>query len=271
PRSMVPPAPDVDLYKPKKRKRAEKTSEGEEPKKKEVKKEAVTTSEKKKEDTAGKEKVVEEKAVVGEEVKKKDLKRKSSGIKFDEGRSKMKHDKASKEEDSSTESDEVPLAQKLKQKTSEAYAKEMHKKFSKGKSSKSNKFVSSEAHVPGFDIPLNTVLPENQPINVSSSTSPDTAELDREVDAIINEGVTKFGEIPNPDLIAQHLFEVKQMPDLTFLETHLSPNPLAEQTFTHDQDQQEQEQQNQPQPQPQPQSQPEIEPQQPEQNQTQPE
>ncbi|MCI93321.1 hypothetical protein A2U01_0114619, partial [Trifolium medium] len=38
PKSMVPPAPNTDLYKPRKRKRAEKTSE-EEPKKKEVKKE----------------------------------------------------------------------------------------------------------------------------------------------------------------------------------------------------------------------------------------
>ncbi|MCI43731.1 hypothetical protein A2U01_0064969, partial [Trifolium medium] len=62
PRSMVPPAPDVNLYKPKKRKRAEKTSE-EESKKKEVKKEAVTTSEKKKEVSSGKEKVVDKKAV----------------------------------------------------------------------------------------------------------------------------------------------------------------------------------------------------------------
>ncbi|MCI39218.1 hypothetical protein A2U01_0060449, partial [Trifolium medium] len=37
PRSMVPPVPNVDLYKPKKRKRTVKTSE-EEPQKKEVKK-----------------------------------------------------------------------------------------------------------------------------------------------------------------------------------------------------------------------------------------
>ncbi|MCI59061.1 hypothetical protein A2U01_0080316, partial [Trifolium medium] len=43
PRSMVPPAPDTDLYKPRKRKRKKKTSEEEEeePKKKEIKKEAV--------------------------------------------------------------------------------------------------------------------------------------------------------------------------------------------------------------------------------------
>ncbi|MCI39994.1 hypothetical protein A2U01_0061226, partial [Trifolium medium] len=111
------------------------------------------------------EKVVEEKVdqkedVVAEKAKKKDMKRKSSGIKFDEGRSKMRHDKRNKEDESSTESDEVPLAQKLKQETSEAYSKEMHKKFSSGKFSKSSDFISTEAQVPGFDIPLTTILPE---------------------------------------------------------------------------------------------------------------
>ncbi|MCI30964.1 hypothetical protein A2U01_0052175, partial [Trifolium medium] len=131
-----------------------------------------------------------------------------------------------------------------------AYAKEMHKKFSKGKFSESSKSVPLEAHGPGYDLPLNMVLPETQPINVSSSTSPDTAELDKEVEAIIKEGVTKFGEVSNPDNIAQHLFEDKQVPDLTFLETHLSPNPLAEQTFTHNQNQPEQQQQNETQPEP---------------------
>ncbi|MCI37632.1 hypothetical protein A2U01_0058856, partial [Trifolium medium] len=90
PRSMVPQAPNEDLYKPRKRKRTERTSEEQGPKKKEIKKEGVTTSEKHKEDTSGKEKVVVE------EGKKKDKKRKSSGIKIDEGRSKMKHDKRSK-------------------------------------------------------------------------------------------------------------------------------------------------------------------------------
>ncbi|MCI50865.1 hypothetical protein A2U01_0072109, partial [Trifolium medium] len=74
------------------------------------------------------------------------------GIKIDEGRTKRKHDKASEQDDSSTESDDVPLAQKLKQKTSE------------------------EAQIPGLDIPLTTVLPETQPINLSSSTSADTAD-----------------------------------------------------------------------------------------------
>ncbi|MCI33159.1 hypothetical protein A2U01_0054375, partial [Trifolium medium] len=127
PRSMVPPAPDIDLYKPKKRKRSEKTSGEKEPKKKEIKKEAGTTSEKQKEDPAGKGKVVEKKVA---EEGKKDKKRKSSGIKIDEGRTKRRHDKASEQDDSSTESDDVPLAQKLKQKTSQGYAKEMHKTFS---------------------------------------------------------------------------------------------------------------------------------------------
>ncbi|MCI83798.1 hypothetical protein A2U01_0105074, partial [Trifolium medium] len=69
-------------------------------------------------------------AVIAEKPKKKDLKRKSSGIKIDEGISKLKHDKTRKEDDSSTDTDDVPLAQKLKQKTSKAYAKEMHEKFS---------------------------------------------------------------------------------------------------------------------------------------------
>ncbi|MCI96076.1 hypothetical protein A2U01_0117375, partial [Trifolium medium] len=52
---MVPPAPNMDLYKPRKRKRTVKTSEEQEPKKNEMKKEDVTTSEKQKEDTAGEE------------------------------------------------------------------------------------------------------------------------------------------------------------------------------------------------------------------------
>ncbi|MCI91951.1 hypothetical protein A2U01_0113247, partial [Trifolium medium] len=64
------------------------------------------------------EKVDQKEAVVAEKAKKKNLKRKSSRIKIDEGRSKMRHDKRSKEDKSSTESDDVPLAQKLKQKTS---------------------------------------------------------------------------------------------------------------------------------------------------------
>ncbi|MCI65389.1 hypothetical protein A2U01_0086647, partial [Trifolium medium] len=84
------------------------------------------------------------------------------------------HDKRSRKDGSSTESDEEPIAQKLKQKTSEAYGKDMHRKSSSGKFSKSSDFVSSEAKIPGVDIPLTTVLPETQPINVSSSTSTDT-------------------------------------------------------------------------------------------------
>ncbi|MCI80383.1 hypothetical protein A2U01_0101654, partial [Trifolium medium] len=66
----------------------------------------------------------------------------------------------------STESDETPLAQKLKQKTSEAYAKEIHKKFSEGKFPESSRNVPVEAHIPGYDIPLTTILPETQPIAV---------------------------------------------------------------------------------------------------------
>ncbi|MCI64778.1 hypothetical protein A2U01_0086036, partial [Trifolium medium] len=85
-------------------------------------------SEKQKESTAEKEKVIvdeKEEAIVAEVgEKKKDKKRKSAGIKIDKGRSKRRHDKKSKKSDSSTESDEEILAQRLKQKTSEAYAKE---------------------------------------------------------------------------------------------------------------------------------------------------
>ncbi|MCI80261.1 hypothetical protein A2U01_0101532, partial [Trifolium medium] len=74
-----------------------------------------TTSESVKEKVV-KEKVVAEKVnvvvaekiddVVAEKPKKKDSKRKSSGIKIVEGRSKLKHDKARKEDDSYTESDD---------------------------------------------------------------------------------------------------------------------------------------------------------------------
>ncbi|MCI65766.1 hypothetical protein A2U01_0087024, partial [Trifolium medium] len=84
--------------------------------------------------------------------------RKAPGIKIDEGRTKRKHDKKGGEDESSTESDDVPLSQKLKQKTSEGYAKEMHKTFSKGKLYKSSDFVHTEAQIPGLDIPLTTVL-----------------------------------------------------------------------------------------------------------------
>ncbi|MCI57783.1 hypothetical protein A2U01_0079034, partial [Trifolium medium] len=91
-----------------------------------------------------------------------------------------RHDKRSKKNDSSTETDEETLAQRLKQKTSEAYANEMHQKFSKGKFPESRSNVPLEAQIPGYDIPLTTVLPEPQTIHVSSSSSPDTADLDKE-------------------------------------------------------------------------------------------
>ncbi|MCI74782.1 hypothetical protein A2U01_0096046, partial [Trifolium medium] len=48
-----------------------------------------------------------------------------------------------------------------------------------------------------MDIPLTTVLPETQPINLSSSTSTDTADLNKDLDDLIKEGVAKFGEVPN--------------------------------------------------------------------------
>ncbi|MCI16906.1 hypothetical protein A2U01_0038051 [Trifolium medium] len=110
PRSMVPPAPNVDLYKPKKRKR--KTKDSEEPEEN-VEQEQEDQKEKKKKNVL-KEKMVEEKVVE----KKEDKKRKVVGIKIDEGRTKKRQDKKVITSDSGTESDEVTLAQKLKQKTS---------------------------------------------------------------------------------------------------------------------------------------------------------
>ncbi|MCI44513.1 hypothetical protein A2U01_0065752, partial [Trifolium medium] len=110
-----------------------------------------------------------------EEKKKGEKKRKVVGIRIDEGLTKKRHAKKAKTSDSDTESDERALAQRMKQKTSENLAKEMHQKFSKGKSSKSVRNEPLEAQqIPGFDIHLTTVLPEPQTIHVSSSSSPDT-------------------------------------------------------------------------------------------------
>ncbi|MCI23822.1 hypothetical protein A2U01_0045004, partial [Trifolium medium] len=88
--------------------------------------------------------------------------------------------------------------------------------------------------------------------------------LDKEAD-MLKEGVTKFGETPNLDAVAKHLFEDKQVSDHKFLEKHLSPNPLVEQTFIHEhttsqpQPEQQQQQQQPEQPQPQPElNEPEI-------------
>ncbi|MCI50124.1 hypothetical protein A2U01_0071368, partial [Trifolium medium] len=77
--------------------------------------------------------------------------------------------------DSCTESDERTLAHRMKQKTSEVFAKEMHQKFSKVKSSKSSRNEPLEVQqIHGYDIPLTTILPEPQTVHVSSSSSPDT-------------------------------------------------------------------------------------------------
>ncbi|MCI42442.1 hypothetical protein A2U01_0063679, partial [Trifolium medium] len=106
-------------------------------------------TEKQKESVAEKEKVIgsekEEMVVAEDSKKKKNKKRKTVGIKIDEGRSKRRHDKKSKKNDSSTETDDETLAQRLKQKTSEAYAKEMHQKFSKGKFPESSRNEPLEA------------------------------------------------------------------------------------------------------------------------------
>ncbi|MCH97003.1 hypothetical protein A2U01_0017996, partial [Trifolium medium] len=228
PRSMVPPAPNVDLYKPKKRKRTVKMSEEEAQKEVAQKKEA-------------------QKEEVKKEAKKKkgEKKRKAEGIKIDEEISKKRHDKKSSKSDSGTESDERTLAQKMKQRTSKETFKKHLKNFSKGKSSENIIDDSFKAqNIPGLDIPLTTILPEPQTINVSSSSSPDTAELDKEAD-MLKEGIAKYGETPNPEVVAQHLFEVKQTPNLDFLEKHLSPDPMNTQTFTHDQPEQTQPDQTQ--------------------------
>ncbi|MCH80290.1 hypothetical protein A2U01_0001056 [Trifolium medium] len=100
---------------------------------------------------------------------------------------------------------------------------------------------SDDAHdepIPGHTIPLNTILPGQEPIDISSTSTTDTAELLKEGDAIIQEGVAKFGEIPKSDSLARHLFEVPPIPNLNFLEKHLSPDPLNTQIFTHEQTQQ---------------------------------
>ncbi|MCI30489.1 hypothetical protein A2U01_0051698, partial [Trifolium medium] len=54
----------------------------------------------------------------------------------------------------------------------------------------------------------------------------------KDLDNLIKEGVAKFGEVHSSGGIAQHLFEDKQVPDLSFLETHVSQNSLADQTFS---------------------------------------
>ncbi|MCH95828.1 hypothetical protein A2U01_0016810, partial [Trifolium medium] len=107
-------------------------------------------------------------------------------------------------------------------------------------------------------IPLTTVLPEPQTIHVSSSSSHDTAELDTEAN-MLKKGIAKYGETPNPEAVAQHFFEDKQVPNLKFLEKHLSPNTLNEQTFTYEQTQPEPEHQQQQEPEQQQEHQP-IEP-----------
>ncbi|MCH84756.1 hypothetical protein A2U01_0005592, partial [Trifolium medium] len=85
---------------------------------------------------------------------------------------------------------------------------------------------------------------------VSSTSTTDTSELHKEADAIIKEGVARFGEVPNPDSINKQLFEQEPNPDLKFLEYHFSPDPLNMQTFIHEHQPQQQQQPetNQPQP-----------------------
>ncbi|MCI04267.1 hypothetical protein A2U01_0025313, partial [Trifolium medium] len=76
--------------------------------------------------------------------------------------------------------------------------------------------------IPGHDIPLNMIRPDQGPFDVSSTSStpsPDTAELDREADTLV-QGV-------------KHIFEDQQPPNLNFLTSHLSPNTLNDYPLTH--------------------------------------
>ncbi|MCI36468.1 hypothetical protein A2U01_0057691, partial [Trifolium medium] len=131
--------------------------------------------------------------------KKEDKKRKAVGIHIDEGRTKKRHDKKTSKSDSGTESDERTMAQMLKQRTSKETFKKHLKDLSKGKSSENIIDDSFKAqNISGYDIPLTTVLPEPQTIHVSSSSSPDTAEIDKEAD-MLKEGIAKYGETPNPE------------------------------------------------------------------------
>ncbi|MCI23960.1 hypothetical protein A2U01_0045143, partial [Trifolium medium] len=46
----------------------------------------------------------------------------------------------------------------------------------------------------GLTKPLTTILPEHETVYVSSTSTTDTAERDKETDALFQEGVAKFGE-----------------------------------------------------------------------------
>ncbi|MCI41165.1 hypothetical protein A2U01_0062398, partial [Trifolium medium] len=97
----------------------------------------------------------------------------------------------------------------MQQMSAEDTFKEMHRRLSKGKSSETFRYEPSEAQIiPGIDIPLTSVLPEPNPINISSSTSHDTTELDKEAEELIKESIARFGETPNPEAVAQQLFEI---------------------------------------------------------------
>ncbi|MCH82653.1 hypothetical protein A2U01_0003464, partial [Trifolium medium] len=230
PMSMVPSAPTVDLYKPRKRKASAK--EG----KKEVKKEA-------KKDVK-KEVLKEAKPEPQEEKKEESKKRKSEGVVIDnsESRIRRKHENKAKGDSFETDSDDgKTLAEKFKQKAEAEASKAPQKHPSKGKSSETIIDHSAEAHVDpniGFSKPLTTILPEHETVYVSSTSTTDTAELHKEADAIIQEGVTRFGKIPNSESIAKQLFVQEPTPDLIFLEQHLSPDLLSTQMFTHEQPQQ---------------------------------
>ncbi|MCI11745.1 hypothetical protein A2U01_0032847, partial [Trifolium medium] len=122
-----------------------------------------------------------------------------------------------------------PLAERLKQRTKAETAKAFQKQLSKGKSSEPIINSSSEAQVDpalGFTKPLTTILPENETVFISSSTSPDTAELDKVTDELIQLGNSKMEDASNSKSIAQQFFNQNQTPDLRFLQKHLSPDTL---------------------------------------------
>ncbi|MCI19291.1 hypothetical protein A2U01_0040447, partial [Trifolium medium] len=98
-----------------------------------------------------------------------DKKKSSGGLKIgaSEIRSKKKHEKNASKDDSETESDEVTLAQKLKQRV--------------GSGTETTK---------AFQKQLSTI---KETVYVSSSTSHDTAELNKATDELIQLGEAKFG------------------------------------------------------------------------------
>ncbi|MCH90672.1 hypothetical protein A2U01_0011594, partial [Trifolium medium] len=182
----------------------------------------------------------EEKSEPKDVKKEASKKRKVEGVVIGEteSRTKRKHEKITKKDSSETDSDDgKTLAEKLKQKSQAEASKASQKHPSKGKSSETIIDHSAEAHIDpnvGFSKSLTSILPELETVYVSSTSTTDTTELDKEADAFFQKGVAKIGEVPNFESIAKQLFVQEPTPDLKFLEKHYSPDPLNMQIFTHE-------------------------------------